>query len=369
MAPSAAFIWRTWLTLFALDGLLLGLTGYTEATTVTVGLLAISAPVVLFGSILTRWIPAWIVAPTAAVVGWRLVGAMPLPLWTWGTPWAWRIEAMVQLTTLTLVALGIRAGGVGEGPPFAWRRSLGLASATLLGAPLGLGLYLWASLAAGLHALTDGYVGLGARGLYLTEQDLTRGDTTLHLVGMAHIGESTQYADLFRSLCTLDRAVVLDERPPGADPNAPSPYLHLADRLGLVVQPDFGCGLPVRPADTFAARVSSRTNALIAADLDAWAELAQSPDPWAALRLARSNPMGTAPTLDDATKAWNELVELRNEGLLRAIVDAEADFDHIVVPWGGGHLPSLERDLLADGWVLGERTRWTLIRYRALTPF
>lgn len=346
-----------WLVLLGLDALALVLLGHSTIGSTSLVLLAVLAIGLVPLTALTPHAPARILLPTIAVVLWRVLGAMPLLLWTWDTPWAGRAEGLSQLLVCggaAWVARALHHGGWSDRPALAGWRTLGIAAVGLGAGPPALALYTWGSLAAGLAALTGGYVGLDARGLYLTERSFERDGTTVHLVGMAHVGEASAYEALYQRFCGLGDAVVLTERQ-DTDRSQPSTrYGSLADALGLVEQPYVpDCGAQIRPADVLASAVPESTSAHIEAA-------------WTAIE--RGEVVGTQLELDPAAleQAWHELVELRNQGLLHSLGEVLGTTEHVVIPWGGTHLPGIERWLLAEGWRPSAEARTTLIRYRSV---
>ncbi|MBX2803138.1 MAG: TraB/GumN family protein [Myxococcales bacterium] len=340
---------QSWLALYAVDGLLLAWVGLAPASSVSVLLLGLAGLGMALLAVATPRVPARVVGPTLAVVVWRLLGAMPLSAYTWGTPWFSRSDGLVQLTVGALaVAAWIRLGDTQDRPSFDWRRSLGRLGVGLLGGTVALVAYVWTSWTVGMHLLTRGYVGANGSGITVAERTFERSGTSVHLVGMIHVGEASAYAAIHEGFCALEDAVVLTEATPG-QPASTNPYGSVADALGLAKQPDVpDCGPKVVPADIYAEALSERTNAHVDAALDAldgeagaWSALSGTPDP----------------------ELFREVVDLRNEGLLHVLREHQDDFRHVVIPWGAAHLPGVEAHLLAEGWELTGEQHTVLIRY------
>lgn len=350
-----------WTALYALDAVL-SLSGVAALGALTGVPLLVSAPFVLLAAILTPRVPLRLVGPPLAVLAWATLGAMPVPLWTLSGALTQTVVALVQLAALVPAAVAARRLGAWEQrPAFSWRRSLGGAVAVALGGPVALATYAWGSVAYTMHYGTDGFAGLDLAGVYLTERTYVRGDTTVHLVGMMHIGEQRAYDELYDAFGALPDAVVLAEGVSDEQDLLPARlgYGRTAARLDLVQQPRIERdGLEVRPADIDVAELSPETRAFLGAALGVWS----AEDPLSAY-VAMVRQVGDADPDALMRQLWDELIERRNQRLLGEIRAAEGDFAHVVVPWGAMHLPGIAAALRDDGWAPVGETHRRLLGY------
>jgi hypothetical protein len=359
-----------WLALYALDAVvsLPGSAGIGALTTVP---LLLSAPLVALAAALTPRVPVRLVGLPLLVLAWAALGAMPIPLWTLnlsstgptlGGAWTQTAVAAVQLASLGPVVVAARRLGSWETrPPFAWRRTLALAGAAAVGAPVALLAYGWGSVAYTLHYGTDGFAVLDLRGVQLTERTYARGDTTVHLVGMMHVGEQRAYDELYDAFGELEDAVVLTEGVSDEQHLLPDSlgYGRAAARVDLVQQPPIERdGLVVRRADIDIAEVSPEVRALVEAALGVW-----SADDPAAAYVDMVRTLDPDDADDTMRRLWDELIERRNQRVLEEIRVAAGDFDHVVVPWGAIHLPGIAAALRDEGWVPVGETRRRLFGY------
>jgi hypothetical protein len=359
--PPIRAVLLLWLGLYALDAVV-SLPGNATLGALTGVPLVLSAPLIALAAALTPRIPVRLVGPPLLVLAWATLGAMPVPVWTLGSGWTQTLVSLVQLASLVPVALAARQLGAWEArPPFAWRRTAALVLAVLVGSPVAFLAYAWASVAYTLHAGTAGFAGLDHRGVYLTERTYARGDTTVHLVGMMHIGEQRAYDELYDAFGALPDAVVLTEGVSDDDHLLPAGlgYGRAAARIDLVQQPAIEReGLIVRRADIDVADLSPETRDLVAAALGVW-----SADNPVLAYVAMVRDLQHEDPDAVMQRLWEELIMVRNERVLTEVRRAEGDFDHVVVPWGAIHLPGVAATLRDEGWAPVGETRRRLIGY------
>ena len=73
------------------------------------------------------------------------------------------------------------------------------------------------------------------------------------------------------------------------------------------------------------------------------------------------------PKGDEWTERFQaDVIDKRNEHLLEAIETSLLRYRTIVVPWGGLHLPGIQRGILARGFVLRESGSRRLLSYRTI---
>ncbi len=259
------------------------------------------------------------------------------------------------------------------GPAFSFAHSLRFVAALILViAPLFVG-YVLISFATWIEVGTERFIRVDLSGIQLSDRRYTRGQSEIRLVGMMHLGEDATYRDLAASFVT-ENTVVLEE---GVSDEAgrfghPISYDRLARALGLRAQRSIGDYLSRGPADGEIPPWPVIRNA----DVDAQAF---SPETLAYLELAARIWDSDAPvaafvelyrdTLEhpERTKLLlHDVIELRNRRLLVEIQRALPIYHRVIVPWGALHLPEIEREMLAQGFVLEEDTRRQVIAWETL---
>jgi len=335
-----------WLGLFGADALLT-IAAPLLASGIATSLLSALVPLVLLATFVTPRIPARVVVPPVLYLVWTGLGGMPVVLWVGLST---IVFGLLQLAVLAL-SLGMwwTLGPLSERPVTAWRRAGVLAAIGVLGGPLLLAGYTALSVRWGLHHITGGYAQLGLRGITSTERTFARAQTTVHLVGMAHVGSAEHYEALYDTFRAHPDAVVLaegvsDEQ--GLLGEGPL-YERMAGRVDLVQQPPIrGGDLTVRNADVDVSALSEETLKILSGAMEIW----QADNPLIPyLSLVSSLSAEDPDELIDRLRF--DLITMRNGVLLDALAVAEPEFTHLIVPWGAAHLPEIEAALLAEGWL------------------
>ncbi len=301
--------------------------------------------------------------PPCLLLSWIMLGAMPLPIWFSASNAALvagALEAAFAVTAFGLCRQWNRANGadgwlLGEqalrGPTFSRHTAVGFTALNLLVIlPASLA-YLALAAAAGVGHLTQGFVEIRSDGIHLAHREYVRGGQTIHLVAMMHIGDSAFYEELVLALprqgaITLAEGVT-DET--GVLSGGLS-YGNVAAELGLVEQPELSAGdRELRHADVDVSAFSRETLELLTGvgrvlgsatstdALIAYAEL--------------SNHVGSEDPTRMIAAFRHDLIDLRNDHLLGEIETSLRDYDVVVVPWGGLHLPGIEDRVRELGFV------------------
>jgi hypothetical protein len=237
-----------------------------------------------------------------------------------------------------------------RGPTFSGRTALGFTALNLLAILPGSLVYLALAAAAGVSHLTEGFVKIRRDGIHLSHREYLRGDQTIHLVAMMHIGDSAFYETLVESL-PREGAIMLAEGvtdDSGLLSEGVS-YGGVAAGLGLVEQPWLGAsGREHRYADVDVSEFSSETLELLTGVMkvlaaeslteafSAYLEVSNmsSEDPWRTIEVLR-----------------HDLIEARNAHLLGEIEKSLGDYDIVVVPWGALHLPGIQESVRELGFA------------------
>jgi len=301
-------------------------------------------------------LPRRALLPPVLFVFWAVLGAPPLSAvyeLSVLAPWL----SLAQLGLAGLAFLAVRRSNAGaswllqldtERAAFDRVHFVRFVVVTAILVPLIGGGLLISSGALWIRTQTNAFLSLGLRGLYAQERTYVRGDKTVHLVAMAHIGDASFYRgvmDAIPSGDTLvlaegvsDRDGLLTEFPTGAE------FGELAAVIGLTAQAEIGSG-DVEPADVDASDLSEETvrflNAIGAAlradtlreGLALYARYVEKMDP------------------ERIQEIMGEIVEVRNQHVLDQLSSSLATHEHFVLPWGALHMPGLEEGVLALGFT------------------
>lgn len=183
---------------------------------------------------------------------------------------------------------------------------------------------------------------------------------TIQLIPMMHIGESSFYNQVSQSFAT--NSVVLLE---GVTDHKnllkhELTYKRAATSLGLTEQheefvPTRG---ELRQADVDVEEFSAGT-----IDVLNLATLLHSKG-WSVPILLELFQKCQRPLV--AEQLQEDLLTKRNQHLLKEIETALLDSEHIVVPWGAGHMPGIAREIQKSGFVLGESREYTVVNFRSV---
>jgi len=213
-----------------------------------------------------------------------------------------------------------------------------------------------------LDRFTGGYVEVGLSGVELVERAYTRGDSTVRLLGMMHIGDEATYQAIADSLDDPDTLVltegVSDEQGLLGERMH---YETVADRTGLVSQRPFDSyreGLRLRNADVDVSAMSERTQLTLRLTTTMFdADGLNLP---ALLELIE---LSGETTEADQELFWYDVIDLRNAVLIEHLEQAVLEAPVVVVPWGAAHLPAIEDELLSWGYAPGDERRYQLMRW------
>ena len=327
-----------------------------------------SLPVyILLGA--TPRLPWRVFLPPCLFLTWLGMGAMPLPVWL-GLQGALLVTSALKigLGVATLVLVRRVTGGVGwlfteeslAGPRFRWRTALGFSAVNVfLILPATLA-YLFLAASSGIDSVSGGFLRMDTSGLYTTDRAYTRGEQTVHLIGMMHIGESSYYSELIESFPT-EGAVILREGVSDEQNLLPDgiSYEPLAASLGLESQgPLGGDEHAVVDADVDISTFSPETLSI----LRHIGELLASESAFEAL-VAYSRLVETRPDLDTLERLQHDLLEMRNEHLFAQVTASLEEYDHVIVPWGALHMAGIESMLLELGFAPGPSREWRILSW------
>ena len=218
---------------------------------------------------------------------------------------------------------------------------------------------------------TAGYVTFSPKGIAVSEKTLTRGDKSVRLVGMVHIGDDTFYKSVFASFPRDALVLVEGVSDREGRIKGKMDYTGVAKALGLANQVELQTSWIESAVSEEKGEASDapRPVPLMNADIDVseFSEptfnfLRDTAEVYDAGSLsdsyARMSALGTRYTEAQAMAAFDELIDKRNAHVLTTFDQQIATRDQIVIPWGAQHMPGLEKGLLDRGFaVTGQHTR------------
>jgi hypothetical protein len=225
------------------------------------------------------------------------------------------------------------------------------------------GVFLYLALCASLAVdhFSANFLAVRPGGLTVSAKKYVRADgKTIQLIPMMHIGEASFYNQVSKSFPT--NSIVLLEGV--TDQNHlikhELSYKRAATSLGLAEQeaefvPTQG---ELRQADIDVGEFSEST-----IDLLNIATLLHSKG-WNVKILLELIQKGQNPVVVEQLQ--EDLLTKRNQHLLKEIETALQDSEHIVVPWGAGHMPGIAREIQKSGFVLGESQEYTVFNFRSV---
>jgi hypothetical protein len=329
--------------------------------------------------VITPRLPVSVFLPLVLSALWLNLGAAPLPLVIESGSGLGLAAASLQVAVAAVALLWIRRRNGGRswlftadsltGPALSLRHSLGFAVATVFLLVPASVVYILVFLATWVQLGTQGFVSFDLVGVSLEARRYVRADREIRLVGMMHIGEEEAYRELVSSFVTESTVVlaegISDER---AILEVPLSYERAARALGLEQQDDLYRYLAesaddefpdwpvVRHADLDMSDFAPETIEWLAWVAGVW----DSNRPVAALMKLLSR-------FSEGDNEWaiveRDIFQRRNEHLLAEVEAALEDYERVVVPWGGLHLPFIEGAILERGFDPTDRDRRRLISW------
>ncbi len=261
-----------------------------------------------------------------------------------------------------------------EAPFFSLKNSVTFFAANLVAVPLVVALLLFNAANAYLTEHTAGFMHLAPDGLHMVERDYRRGNKTVRLVAMIHVGEKAYYDQLSDAAVT-GRTIVLaegvtDDRhllKNGLD------YGKLAGVLGLSSQRKMQLkGRLIDEAELEEAGPATSDAGENAAEADilrADVDISSFRPPTIRFldefgRQLKNNPSVMKGLL--AFNGWaeknmtakmydtlmNDILYNRNRVVIGHLKQAIARYDTVVIPWGALHMPEIERAVRKQGFRL-----------------
>jgi len=358
---------------------------------VAFAVMLISIPVYLLLGI-DRRLPKRILIPLVLLVFWGALGMWPLKNMV-PDGMAGVCASVIQLVTAGLAFMAVR-NRTGKSvwltremlaaPFFSFGNTALFTVASIVLVPAVL-LFLGIGGAASyLEKETAGFMRLGLDGIYMTEKHYSADDKTVRLAGMIHIGKREYYHELGASVLP-GKSVILLEGVSDQNRLLPGGLNHnrLASLSGLSSQKELV--FPGRPIETgdMGVFLDEEDQAscvhIVRADVDT-----SDFDPGTIRFL---NMIGkeviASDSLPEAFNAYHlwlqedftdevmmtikaDILENRNQVLVRHLETALLAYDTIVVPWGAMHMPHVEKWLAKRGFQQGDSIERLSLDFRSL---
>lgn len=262
-----------------------------------------------------------------------------------------------------------------QGPVFTWKNTLVFSALNLFVTPLLLALMLLSTANAYMQKYTSGFVRLGPDGLHMIEKVYSRGDKTVRLAGMIHVGEKQYYQKVVQPQ-PGHRAIILAEGVTDERHLLQNrvDYGKVASYLGLRTQQEdmLGTGRVIKP-DQLDQPVASQKQGeaatgepdILRADVDLstfhqstiWFlnEVGRQMREAKSLRSQMLNSVAWSQknvTPEMQQVITEDILYSRNKVLIRNLHKALEHYDVIIVPWGALHMAGIEADVLNQGFKL-----------------
>lgn len=265
--------------------------------------------------------------------------------------------SLAQLAIAGLAFLGVRRwnGGEGwllgpalEGAAFDRAHFLRFTATTVVLAPLVVVGLMVSSGALWIRAQTDHFLSLGLGGVYAQERTYVRGDKTVHLIAMVHLGDASFYRAVMESIPGGDTLVlaegVSDDTGLLTDFPAPGELAELAASVGLTSQAELAMG-DFERADVDVSDLSEETIRF----LNALGSAIRADTLREGIELYVRHTETLEP--EDVEEIMHDIVEVRNQHVLDRLARLLDNHERFALPWGALHMPGLEAGVLALGFT------------------
>jgi len=264
---------------------------------------------------------------------------------------------------------------------FTWRNTLIFSAVNLLLLPFIVVYTLMASVGVYVDQMTAGFMRMSPIGLYMVEQNYSRGGQTVRLDAMMHIARSEYYQELVRSLPAA-KTVILTEGVTDQDHLLTHrfDYSSVADLIGLTSQqtmPLDGNLVDLEHPES-TPRDSSKPD-IVRADVDL---NSFRPESVAFLNVMGRTLFGDKP-LPEAMLEYNQWAEKnltpevidglrkdilihRNAVVIDTLKQSLKSYDTVVIPWGAMHMPEIEQAVLKQGFTPGARHERLSLDFRTV---
>jgi hypothetical protein len=304
------------------------------------------------------------------------------------------LSAVAQLALLTVPLSRFRRTGVHSltmppevfaGPVFSLRNILTFGGVNLTVVPLVLAMYALAAVNASMAEYTAGYMRLGPGGLAMTERVFQRGDRTIRLAAMIHVGDK-EYYDALAGSVARGRTIVLAEGVTDDDNLLQNrlDYDKMAGFLGLTSQETMQFpGRTIEAEDLDAPSPASEKSQSQPDILQADVDVSTFRPPTILLLDTMAKQMRESSSFLQGFRALNawaaknitpemydtimdDILQRRNQTVIQHLGKALERYDTIVIPWGALHMKGIEEAVRKRGFVLKEERQRVSIDFGRL---
>lgn len=276
-----------------------------------------------------------------------------------------------------------------DAPFFSARNTVTFFTANIFAVPVALAVLAYCVANSYMAGHTAGFMRLAPDGLRMTEKVYTRGDKTIRLAAMIHVGEKEYYEKL-AGLAAGGRAIVLaegvtdDKRllKDGIDYRKLASFLGLASQEKMLLkgrlidEAELENPSPERNED----RGDNAGSAdILRADVDISSFRPQT------VRILDEfgRHMKESPSLSKGLMSYNawaekniteesyevlmaDILHNRNRVVIGHLRKAVGRYDTIVIPWGAMHMPEIEEEVLKQGFKLRQENERISIDLRKM---
>ena len=226
---------------------------------------------------------------------------------------------------------------------------------------------------------TGGYLTFSRAGVSVAEKTLTKGDKTVRLIGMVHIGDDAFYKNIFSSFPPDSLVLAEGVSDRTGRMTGSMTYEGVAKVLGLSNQvevqsqwieksvKDMQAASPGRPrpvplmsGDIDISDFSDQTIGFLRATADVYGA------PTMSKAYERMVAMNEIYSEEQASTAFTEVIEKRNTHVLNTLDEQIKTRNSIVIPWGAQHMPGLEKGLLTRGYAITAQQSRLVISFAGL---
>jgi hypothetical protein len=260
-------------------------------------------------------------------------------------------------------------------PFFSARNTLIFGGINIVVIPAALVLLTLLAVNAFMAKHTSGFMRLAPDGLHMAEKVYRRGNRTVRLAAMIHVGEKRYYEEM--GSVAPGRTIVLAEGVTDDKHVLPNrlDYGKVADYLGLTLQQDnlhfkgrqIAAAELEKPRSQPGAESAGQAGQvdILRADVDVSSfrpptlqfldglgkQMKESPSLAKGL-LASSAWSNKFVTPETQTVIMDDILYHRNKEVIRHLRKALQRYDTVVIPWGALHMPEIEAEVLKQGFQL-----------------
>jgi hypothetical protein len=275
-------------------------------------------------------------------------------------------------------------------PLFSLKNTLVFGAVNLFVIPVALALLVLYTANSYMAEYTSGFMRLAPGGLYMTDRVYRRGDRTIRLAGMIHVGEKKYYDELAGSVAQ-GRTIVLAEGVTDEKNLLRNrlDYGRVAGFLGLTSQEKMhfrgkligpeALDEPQAPCGGAGEKERTGPADILRADVD----ISAFRPPTILLLNTMGKHLQESHSLVKgllAVNAWAEknitremndvimddILYRRNREVIRYLGKALARYDTVVIPWGAMHMKEIEEEVLKRGYRLQEERERVSIDFQKI---